>query len=214
MIKKILNFKFVISNYNKEFTRCRGGMTYIELVVVLSIFSILSTVVLFNYQEFQEKVEIKNLANQIALKIFDAQNAAISGRLPLNPPNPWKPSYGVYFDMSSDQSKKIFYSFIDLNKSDSFYPISCPGSECLEKNEIKNKNSIKSIKVFYKDIVNPTTVINKDLQIIFVRPSLSANIISTENIILPDIDYVEIIVFSPSSESIIKVYPSGRIQVD
>ncbi|KKQ07855.1 MAG: hypothetical protein US18_C0006G0001, partial [Parcubacteria group bacterium GW2011_GWB1_36_5] len=49
------------------------GMTYVELIVVLSIFAVMSSIVLFNYGEFQAKVDIKNLASDIALKIVEAQ---------------------------------------------------------------------------------------------------------------------------------------------
>ena len=45
------------------------GMTYVELIVVLSIFAVLSSVAIFNYGSFQDKVDIKNLGSDIALKI-------------------------------------------------------------------------------------------------------------------------------------------------
>jgi prepilin-type N-terminal cleavage/methylation domain-containing protein len=37
------------------------GMTYVELIVVLSIFSVISTIVIFNYKEFQAKVEHRKI---------------------------------------------------------------------------------------------------------------------------------------------------------
>ena len=74
MIKEITNWKLKIGNYNR-------GMTYVELIVVLSIFSIMTSVVLFNYGAFQAKVDIKNLASDIALKIVEAQKSALSGKL-------------------------------------------------------------------------------------------------------------------------------------
>ena len=85
MIKKIRNSKFVIRN-------CQKGMTYVELIVVLSIFSAMTSVVLFNYGEFQAKVDIKNLASDIALKIVEAQKSSLSGKLPESFPVNWKPS--------------------------------------------------------------------------------------------------------------------------
>lgn len=200
--------------------RRRGGMTYVELIVVLSIFAILSTVVLFNYKGFEEKVEIRNLANNIALKMVDAQKSAISGELPLNPPSPWKPSYGVYFDLneSSNTGNKVFYYFIDLSdpQNKKFDTPFCPSiGECLDKIEIKNGNKIESIKVFYKDKGITPTSITKDLHITFTRPSLGADIKSNFHTFALPIDRVEIIISSSSSiGSIIKVYPSGRIQVN
>src|SRR3989344_6451778 len=83
----------------------RRGMTYVELIVVLGIFGVISSVVMFNYGEFQDKVEIKNLASDIALKVVEAQKSAMSGKLPVNPPSGWKPAYGVYFPSVSVDNK-------------------------------------------------------------------------------------------------------------
>ena len=91
---KIKNFKFKIRNFN-------AGMTYVELIVVLSIFSVLSSVAIYNYGDFQSSVDIKNLASDIALQIVKAQKDSLSGLLPLQEiKTDWKPSYGVYFDLS------------------------------------------------------------------------------------------------------------------
>ena len=94
MVKIIRNFKFVIRNSQK-------GMTLIELVVVLAIFAVLSGVAIFNYGGLQTKVDLTNLANDIALQVVQAQNSASSGLLPTQSHDtPWKPSYGVYFTTS------------------------------------------------------------------------------------------------------------------
>ena len=50
-----------------------NGMTYIELIVVLSIFAVMTSIVLFDYGGFQAKVDIKNLASDVALQIVQAQ---------------------------------------------------------------------------------------------------------------------------------------------
>ena len=75
-------------------------MTYVELIVVFSIFSVLSGVSIFNYGAFQDKIDLRNLANDIALEVFKAQKDALSGVLPpfaqqalLVSPSSWKPSY-------------------------------------------------------------------------------------------------------------------------
>ena len=91
------------------------GMTYVELIVVLSIFASLSTVVMFNYNEFQERIDIKNLSSDIALKVVEAQKSSISGRLPPSQPvggQNWKPSYGVYLNPATDN--EFFYYFTDI----------------------------------------------------------------------------------------------------
>ena len=95
----------------------KRGMTYVELIVVLSIFFIMSGVVLGNYGSFQKKIEIKNLANDIAQTILKAQKDSIAG---LNGDSfiaPSKPSYGIYFDTSDDAAKAQFIYFADKNNA-------------------------------------------------------------------------------------------------
>ncbi|WP_146755300.1 type II secretion system protein, partial [Shigella flexneri] len=75
MIKKILNFKFAVRSWER-------GMTYVELIVVLSIFATISSVVIFNYGAFQDRIDIKNLSSDIGLKIVEAQKSSLSGQLP------------------------------------------------------------------------------------------------------------------------------------
>src|SRR3989344_4561547 len=100
MIKKI-------RNYN-------AGMTYVELIVVLSIFSVMTSIALFDYNKFQAKVDIKVLANDIALKIVEAQKSAMSGKIPIqNISSTWKPSYGIYFDLADGKNFIYFANTID-----------------------------------------------------------------------------------------------------
>lgn len=194
------------------------GMTYVELIVVLSIFSVLSSVAIFNYGDFQARIDIKNLAGDIGLKIVEAQKSALSGILPpltqqasLVPG--WKPSYGVYFDRISDN--KSFSYFVDINQDGSFVDTTCVGNdECLNKITITKGNIISALDVFYK---NNTTASLNDLTITFLRPNSGASIKSSQ-ISLPlvsPIKYVQITVLSPKgATSLVKLYPPGRIEID
>jgi prepilin-type N-terminal cleavage/methylation domain-containing protein len=147
---------------------CRqAGMTYIELIVVLAIFSIMASVVLFNYRDFQARIEIKSLSNDIALKIVGAQKAAMSGLLAPLPQQKvqeewgitnWKPSYGLYFGKVTPES---FISFADLDNSAFLtngdkpaYNINnsqCDGQECLDQIGINQNYQISDLHAFYQD---------------------------------------------------------------
>src|SRR3990167_3431372 len=105
-----------MNKLNKKIKK-NGGMSYIELIVVLSIFSAMTSIVLFNYGDFQAKVDIKNLASDIALKVVEAQKMSLSGQFPPQPqygaigdPAAWKPSYGVSFDLTTPTQ---FIYFVD-----------------------------------------------------------------------------------------------------
>jgi prepilin-type N-terminal cleavage/methylation domain-containing protein len=194
------------------------GMSYVELIVVLSIFSVLSSIAIFNYGTFQDKVDIKNLASDVALKIVEAQRSSLSGLFPplAQPQNPatWKPSYGIYFDMSENNNNSFIY-FTDLDYStppqNGFFDDSDCVGECLDKIVITKGNSIFGLDVFYKGGATDSL---SDLTITFSRPNSGA-IISSSGISDPSVSYVQITVVSPSeSKALIKVYPSGRVQIN
>lgn len=202
-------------------------MTYVELIVVLSIFAIMSSIVLFNYGDFQAKVDLKTLANDIALKLVEAQKSAVFGRLPgsseLNTAGAsWKPSYGVYFNKTSDDQSFIY--FADLtpltpapNKmyddaSGAFCSdASIAGDECLDKIIITKGNLISEL-----DSVDGSGSSSSlsDLSITFTRPNSGADIYSGGAPFSGS--YAQITIASPRSSitAKIKVYPSGRIQVN
>ena len=196
---------------NKPLKRNKG-MSYVEIIVVLSIFSVLSSVVIYNYSQFQAKVDIKSLASDIALKVIEAQNSALSGLLPQSGiPLNWKPAYGVYFNIGSNPvtDNKSFVYFVDLDQ-DTFFDGSACTLECLNKVSITAGNTISNLTVFYQ---NGQSASLNDLTVSFTRPNSGATIKSSTNF-TSDISYVEIKVLSPKLPSAtIRVYPSGRIQV-
>ncbi len=199
------------------------GMTYVELIVVLSIFSVLSSVAIFSYGDFQAKVDIKNLASDVALKAVEAQKSSLSGLVPPSAQQSqvgptWKPSYGVYFNITSGRfnlsgvTNTSFVYFVDLNQNGNFDFSSCPGSgECLDKITITKGNIISNLDVFYQDSTSASIT---DLAITFSRPNSGA-VIQSSTSLRSNISYAQVTILSPKgSTGLIKLYPSGRIQVN
>lgn len=195
------------------------GMTYVELIVVLSIFSVISTIVIFNYKEFQAKVDIRNLANDVALKIVQAQKNSTTGDLSDSipttiPPEAWKPSYGLYFDVSTPRN---FIYFTDLNNVSACDDPGCIPPYTLggEVDEIINITGGHTIPLDGLQVIGdgcPATVTN--LSITFKRPSSGA-IISSNPPLGCTVNYVSITLASDYVfNAKIRVYPSGRIQFD
>lgn len=192
------------------------GMTYVELIVVLSIFSIISSIMMFNYGSFQAKVDIKNLASDIALRLTQAQEYSVSGRLPSIAQqtfdiNTWRPSYGVYFNTTTEDNKKSLVYFTDINQ-DGLYDSG--SGELVEKISINKGNSISKIEVM--DASNTACSAISELTVSFMRPNSGAKIIA-----VPDpacvISYAQITVSSSNStpiDSKILIYSSGRIQIN
>jgi len=223
MISFLKNLEF--KKLKAESSKLNRGMTYVELIVVLSIFAVMTSIVLFNYSKYQEQVDIKVLANDIALKIVQAQKSALSGELPplsqqTQIDSTWKPSYGVYFDPGTNNN---FIYFTDLGiwdniaghntQNNSYDSSSCPGSgECLNSITITKGDYILRIDSYLG--LTPTQITNP-LSITFTRPNSGAAFYSNGLSLPAGFDYVQITISSPSLiKSCIDVYPSGRIQIN
>jgi len=192
---------------NKKIKKNKG-MTYVELIVVLSIFGIMSSIVLFNYNKFQAKVDIKNLANDIALKIVQAQKDAMSGKIQTTRFE-IAPAYGVYFNPTENKS---FIYFADFSNDHIFNDGSCYG-ECLDNINITKGNTISEIEECLTGDCSSSASISSSLSITFTRPNSGASFFPSLSV---SSNYIRITVSSSdgSFNGYIRVYPSGRIQVN
>ena len=95
-----------------------SGMTFLEVVVVVGIFSVISAVVLFSYRDFSNSIRLQNLSQEIALQGKRAQTLASQGRRPilsqaqilnegLLPFSGWVSSYGIAFRLP--ENNKSFF---------------------------------------------------------------------------------------------------------
>lgn len=203
---------FKLGKKNKQ-----AGMTYVELIVVLSIFAIMSSVAIFNYGTFQANVEIKNLASDIASQIVQAQKDSINGVIPTPgaPSLDWKPSWGVYFDSSSDsdpdhpnyKKNQKFVYFADVVD---YYDGYTNSSEEEKTVLITKGNSILSIDECNNSVCSPG--INQ-LSVSFKRPNSEATF---NPALTSGTEYVQVVIWSPGANPVfssIRIYPSGRVEV-
>ena len=218
---------------NKNFKK---GMTYIELIVVISIFTIMSGVALYNQRGFQEQVNVNNLSQDIALEIVGQQKNAMFGKLPGTLDPSWKPSYGVYFDNSdvAHSNKFILYTDTDVDPFKTY-----SGNDCLVTNDLTVDEctdvvslSKAHISAMCVEVVGgvPNCVtggannhVNSNIQVLafnFTRPESSALILQNNIPFDPNVDiaidkaYIEISSDTNSSISkIIEIDSSGRIFV-
>ncbi len=202
-----------------KFKKLNKGFTYVELIVVLAITTILSSISLFNYQTFQNKVDMKNLSNSVALKITEMQKFAIAGKRPVHtiPVSGWKPSYGIYFPAITPTTNKTFYLFADLlllGAQDKKLGLTtpCPGTECMSVFTIGKGNYIEKIDIKYQ---NGTTVSHTTpLHITYTRPNVGAAFWSDTSQ-LSNVDYIEVSLRNSnnSASAKINIYASGRVQI-
>ncbi|MFA6353354.1 MAG: type II secretion system protein [Candidatus Paceibacterota bacterium] len=204
------------------------GMTYVELIVVLGIFAVLSSVSIFNYGAFQDKVDIKSMANDIALKFVEAQRSSLNGVLPnVTYLDTWTPGYGVYFNLTTDPTaldaddiafNKKFVYFVDLDNNYEYFGTTpnCTVMECLDKIIITKNNFIANIEKC--DDADCNTLPKQSITSIataFMRPDSGAHFTSNPPYDFSGSSYVKITIESPKGlQAFIKLYPSGRVQID
>lgn len=164
----------------KWYTQQNQGMTFIELIVIISLFGIIASVVLFNSRDFSSNISLQNLSQDIALTIKRAQTTSASGGYNTLFVLPNKPSYGVYID----PTEQSFYYFADLDNSGRLESVdptnrACGtpvvGDECIEKYTISGTDDIKKVcansKLMQGDVdCSP----DKPLEVVFKRPNLDA----------------------------------------
>lgn len=145
----------------------QSGVTLIEMLVVVGIIALVSSIMIFNYSDFSSNVSLRNLSQEIALGIRKAQTYATSVRaidgIPGVDTRTYK-GYGISFSVNADYgtgnpdlypSSKQFVMFADTiyNSNDDPNGIYEPGNSCgfpESDNECLEKFSINTSDIIYK----------------------------------------------------------------
>ncbi len=218
--------------FNKPTSRTRlktsVGFTMIELIVTVSIFIVVTTVLLASYPKFSSRIMLEDVAQQVALSVRQAQTYGLSvkefgaGGL--------FPGYGIYFP-SPVNDNKSFTIFADTNGDKKYNLVGCGivGSECLDKFTIQSGERIYALCVNLKnDGVAPFSTIDdlvgvtncgsiNSLHVSFTRPNPDATITAYLGGANYDSSYsdAEIVVASPRGEvKTIVVWLTGQISVE
>ncbi len=186
--------------YHMKRKQGQRGITLIELIVVIFIFAVVSSVLLFNYSSFSTNITVKNLAQEIALSIRKAQTLATSVR-GASPGSPFERDllgnpigYGITFSLGgggggfqilpqAGLGRKGFIIFKDLN-GDGFYTNTFRGGSggCGTPtidgsgniNECFEKFEIKTGDSLSKICIDGTCPDPKEVTIFFRRPNPDA----------------------------------------
>lgn len=190
------------------------GFTLVELLVTLTIFSIMTGIVLVNQGQFNNTIFLNNLAHDVALTVRMAQTYGINVREFSN--NKFIP-YGVSFRSNSTDNKS-FVLFADVPPQNGLFggDFICPKDdvECVERYVIKSGNYIKSICAGTNELECDSNLKNF-LDISFVRPNPEAQIYANNdrNMLYA---YAKIVVSSQDGANIrnIIVRSTGQIYVE
>lgn len=86
----------------------KKGFTIIEMLIVVAIFAVVATILLFNYRDFSNNVSVRNLAEEIGLSVRKAQSYATSVHSIAGTNGAMSdmfPAYGVSFSVNSSGSQ-------------------------------------------------------------------------------------------------------------
>jgi len=168
------------------------GFTLVELLITITMFVIITGVVLVNSNTFDNSILLHNFAYDVALTIKQAQSYAVNVQ-ESNATNVgdllYKYPYGVYFDISHNTNYVFFTDVLgpDGNLgSDSIYDAdvtSCAtdNPECIQKYTMTRGAYIKSICAGSDETDCDNSSAQK-LSILFIRPNLGAKIYINDKI--------------------------------
>ncbi len=110
-----------------------SGFTLAELLVSVAIFTVITTVSVFNYASFNSSVALTNLAYEIALSVRQAQFYGITVKQSASTGN-FDSGYGVHFQANSTS----YTLFEDINKNHLY----ATANETLDTYAIRRGNRI------------------------------------------------------------------------
>jgi len=143
----------MLSRSNQADLSAKAGFTMVEMLVVIAIFGIVTTILLFNLPTFRNQASLDLVAQEVAITIRGAQVFGGGG----------PPTYGIYIDQTNSQ----FDLFRDLDGSGGYNNqpgIACVG-ECVERYALSGGFKINDIACDATTDCNP-------LEITFTRPNL------------------------------------------
>ncbi len=195
------------------------GFSLPELIIVIGIFVIISTVAMFNQGKLSSSVLLTNMAYEVGLAIREAQTYGIGVRSEDAGTN-FTGQYGAYFDTSTEESKRQVIVFADGAvagvPADFQYQ---PGEEkYIYEFENRRGNKISAVCVgdlggaACEDGVNS----ENPLAVLFKRPNPSALISPAAGLQDVRSDRVYVVVSSLEGDDCraVIVEPTGQIRVE
>jgi prepilin-type N-terminal cleavage/methylation domain-containing protein len=155
------------------------GFTLVEMLVSISIFAIITAVVLIRNNEFNSGILFSNLVYEIALSIREMQTYGITVRASDTGTFQFQNGYGVYFNKISFPNS--FLQFTDIRPLSGIDPSGM--YESLPTDEKLFKFNLKPGNLIYKlcDMSTNSCSHVSDLSITYMRPEPNAKIVTSGN---------------------------------
>lgn len=203
----------------------KKGFTLVELLVSVAIIGVITSVVVFNQQDFTDQVALSNTMSEISLQIREAQTYGVSVREFNTGTQEFNLGYGVSFNINNtpglSNSSYIYFADRPSTSNNGTFdtPGSClpgPSSECLSRVYLTRGNTITQLCALLSDNTCPTVA---RLDISFFRPYPNARIIFFNNagtiVPFPTAQAGKIEITTPSGKvQNIVVYTTGQIAIE
>jgi prepilin-type N-terminal cleavage/methylation domain-containing protein len=188
------------------------GFTFVEIIVVLAIVGIMSTVIIAQYRNFESSTILRNLAYDVALTIREAQVLAISTSN-INSGNTYagggQNSYGVHFDLGVNVDR--YKLFVDIDGNNTY----SGASELVKEVTINNGAKLETIGAYDSDgaPLGFYDYSNTTMSITFDRPHLETTFYSGTHGVVDDIAEVSLTLSAArgGTPQEIRIARSGRI---
>jgi len=154
----------------------QSGFTLLELIVVIAIFGVLTTIVIFNYSDFESNIVTTNMAYEVALSVRQAQVFGLGVRGIEDNTNlgrDFNNSYGLYFNIQSGASSEYTF-YADTSTAGSNAGKYDSGDKTLVQNVLGRGIKISAIN--YGDTEGQCTSANH-MSVSFRRPNPDALIV-------------------------------------
>ena|SRR3989344_2912856 len=209
---KIKNLGLRILKLKAKSQKLKAGFSLVELMVVISIFVIMTTVLILNYNKFGGNLLITNLAYDVALTIREAQTYGIGVKQATygGGATTFDAGYGVHFDWSSPTTYILFYDAGGLPGGDKIYNT----GEAVRIYELKNGNEIETVCGAYAISIDEFECNSSPpgIDIVFYRPNPEAYINASEG--GASYDKIRVCLKSPQGKrKAIITHVSGQISV-
>ncbi|MFA4890510.1 MAG: prepilin-type N-terminal cleavage/methylation domain-containing protein [Candidatus Paceibacterota bacterium] len=195
----------------KKISDVRRGFTLVELVVTISIFIIISTLVFANYPKFKSQLSLKKTSQEIAFAVREAQVYSLS----VKEYNGTFPGYGVHFDISKPDTIILFADVNKNSKYDEFDEGDGIDGKVKEY-KIRTSDSFSSLCGNEKSSPPGSCGLSK-MDAVYLRPNPLITLKGWDNggSLLPNFSDVEILISSPggATKKII-IWVSGQITIE
>lgn len=148
----------------------KKGFTLVELLVSVSILTVMMSVVLFNYGSFNDNLALSTAAQEVAVAIRQIQAYGLNVKEATPGSGQFNYAYGIHFIGNNNSSVRLFIDSDNDREYDPFAGCWTPGTECIERVDFRNGIVVSNVC----DATTCPPVGAQRVSVLFLRPNPDA----------------------------------------